>query len=149
MPTIWFVRLARRLPLHLAAAAVLLLAACARQPGYTPLSEDTMRDVLVDMHLADAVVEVAGGTMNQRDALRDSYTGEILEQRGLDRETFLRSYQYYVRRPEEMNRIYEQVIAALDKRLQEEQVRQPNRPPAEPPVTRTPEPPGAGKLNPR
>ncbi|MDX2286312.1 MAG: DUF4296 domain-containing protein [Bacteroidia bacterium] len=149
MNPIWFEKLIRQSLLPLAAAAGMLLAGCARQPSYTPLSEDTMREVLIDLHLADAVVEVAGGTMNQRDALRDSYTGEILEQRGLDRETFLLSYQYYVRRPEEMNRIYEQVIAALDKRLQEEQFRQPNRPPAEPPVTRTPEPPGAGKLNPR
>jgi hypothetical protein len=95
---------------------LLLVTACKRNTDKLPhgiLSPDQMKDILVDVHLAK-------GARTQQ-LLPDELTKnpdrvllEITRAHNTDTTAFQASYRYYVARPEQFKKIYEEVISAVE-----------------------------------
>ncbi|MCX7743655.1 MAG: DUF4296 domain-containing protein [Flavobacteriales bacterium] len=93
-----------------------LITACKKNTDKLPqgiLSADQMKAILVDIHLAK-------GARTQQ-LLPDEFMKnpdkvlfEITQAHHTDTITFQASYQYYVARPEQFQKIYKQVITAIE-----------------------------------
>lgn len=100
----------------LAVLFLLLITACKSNRDKLPqeiLSPDQMKAILIEVHLAK------GARMQH--LLPEEFTKnpdrvllEITEAHHTDTTTFQASYRYYLARPEEFKKIYEEVIAALE-----------------------------------
>lgn len=97
----------------------LLLNSCSHErmkarKGIIP--EDKMAELLIDTHLADAILFV---DISQTDIKRDRtlyYYPSILEKYGITKAQMDSSVAWYVRNPDAYARIYDQVIKDLEKR---------------------------------
>jgi hypothetical protein len=95
---------------------LLLVIACKRNTEKLPqgiLSPDQMKNILIDVHLAK------GARMQH--LLPEELTKnpervllEITLAHNTDTTTFQASYRYYVARPEQFKKIYEEVISAIE-----------------------------------
>lgn len=95
---------------------LLMVIACKRNTDKLPqgiLSPEQMKAILVDVHLAK-------GARTQQ-LLPDKLTKnpdrvllEITRAHNTDTAAFQDSYRYYVARPEQFKKIYEEVISALE-----------------------------------
>lgn len=85
-----------------------------REAAPPVLDERTMQAVLTDIHLADAWVEKGGGTLMERTMLREGVYDEVLARYDLDRETFYRSYRYYLEEAVTLDSIYVRMVRDLE-----------------------------------
>ncbi|WNJ19435.1 DUF4296 domain-containing protein [Pontibacter sp. G13] len=97
--------------------ACMALAGC-EEVVENHLSEKEMQDLLLQVHLTDAWVEVSKQPINVRKRMRAELYDDVLASRGLDRETFEQSYQYYLKHPTVMDSLYQFVIDSLNRRME-------------------------------
>lgn len=102
--------------------AAVLLVGC-RPKGV--MSPSKMRDVLYDLHHADAVLQLAGYNYGHDDAVAQYYN-EVLRKQGVTQAELDSSLVWYTAHPNRFQRIYPRLIARIQKeqelaKLQKEQ----------------------------
>lgn len=88
---------------------------CRREPE--PLSMDKMGHLLLEMHVAESYAQFApkdslNPGLKNRDSLARYYT-LILQENGLTEQQFKQSMDYYKKRPELLDSMYQQILADL------------------------------------
>ena len=95
---------------------------CNRQQQETTpgklLSPDSMVSILVDIHLAEAAANVTRINDVQSFKAQELYPS-IYKSHYTDSATFHNSFNYYLKRPEKLEAIYEKVLNELSKRESE------------------------------
>ena len=111
-----FLPLSSSLPFvkYLLLPALLFVSACsAITSEEPPISDSTMVEVLIELHLADARLDLQYELVP---AVRDS----ILFKHGLDEQRFLAILDYYADHPEEYSALYTTVLDRIsDERLRQ------------------------------
>jgi DNA integrity scanning protein DisA with diadenylate cyclase activity len=96
-----------------------LLAACNPASTETPegvLSDTLMRDLMIEFYMADAA-SMINQTENQFAQFRpELFYESALKQKGIDRETFIKSLEFYQQEPKKLEKIYESAISELAQR---------------------------------
>lgn len=85
------------------------------------IEEKQFVDLLIDIHLADAVVSNEGYKLINDSVKLDLYYDYVLKKHNISRNKFKQTVIYYTKKPNEYNKIYEQVLEKLSK--QEEEVK--------------------------
>jgi hypothetical protein len=80
------------------------------------IPQKQMIEVLVDIHVADAVVEQKYGTANPNLALTSALYSRIYQNYNITAAQYKTSYKYYEAHPKLMDDMYEQVITELSKK---------------------------------
>jgi len=103
--------------------ALLVLNSCAKNPSKSQpkiLSELKMVELLVDTHLADALLFVDNSRSDEKRDKALFYYPSVLEKHGITKARMDSSVVWYMRNPAAYARIYEQVIKNLEKRQADE-----------------------------
>ncbi|MEL6673804.1 MAG: DUF4296 domain-containing protein [Bacteroidota bacterium] len=82
-----------------------------------PADMQRMQEILRELHLADAWVELRSGSVGVRNRARAEVYDTILANFGHNRTTFYEDYQYYLQRPALLDTIYERLIQELDDKI--------------------------------
>lgn len=90
-----------------------MFMACQQSQEREIIPRKVMEEVLLEYHLADAIVDSKGGALVQRKILREELMDELLDKEGFNRDLFYRSYQYYLVRPVEFDSIYSNILERL------------------------------------
>ena len=77
------------------------------------LSSREMRDVMVDLHKTDAMLQMSGYRFNEYEE-RDRYYAAVLEAHGTTQAEFDSSLVWYTAHPQFFNKIYPKVLAKLE-----------------------------------
>ncbi len=80
------------------------------------IPQDKMIEVLVDIHVADAVVEHKYGADHPNPALTSALYKKIYINHGITAEQYKTSYKYYEMEPDMMNKMYDKVITEISKK---------------------------------
>jgi predicted ribosome quality control (RQC) complex YloA/Tae2 family protein len=108
-----------RKKIFLFAYILIILAACApddnKHRNTDMITEDKMVQLLVDIHLTDAVLSVIYRTKPKSDDATLRIYESVLKKHNTTREQFDRSIEYYSRHIEEYEKIYDKVIEELSK----------------------------------
>lgn len=95
---------------------ICLITACREETRpYLPV--EVMRDVLVEMHIADGYTERISKPIKYRNAFRGDLYQEVLAKHQLDETTFRETYDYYTAHPYEMDSLYQLIIEKLERQL--------------------------------
>ena len=96
------------------------LAGCSGMQKDTPpadlIAQGKMIQVLVDIHVADAVVENKSGAQNPNLPLTNALYEQIYKNHGITATQYKTSFKYYESHAELMDKMYEQVITELSKK---------------------------------
>ena len=95
-----------------------LVASCSIRPDNV-LSNKKMTDVLVDIHNAEGVLQVAGYNYGHDDEVK-AYYSDILQQHGVTQAQFDSSIVWYTDHPQYFQRVYPKVIKQLQQRHDDE-----------------------------
>ena len=95
-----------------------ILGSCNTSVIRTPkpknlLSQSEMAEVLADIHIAEANIQMAN---SEDDSIRQTYTNyynAVFEKHHITRETFIQSIGYYIKNPELLQNIYDNVTEIL------------------------------------
>lgn len=104
-----------------------VLMSCSRGDTGKPervVDEKKMVDVLLDVHLAEAVLTRTRGKGENVEEVTDAYYQKVFEKHNITKETFDTSMYYYQRNLEKLDVIYEQVITELNKMERERELKQ-------------------------
>lgn len=96
----------------------LSLSSCAFRPRGV-LSNKEMEDVLVDLHSAEGILQVAGYNYGHFDAC-NIYYGIILDKHGVTQAQFDSSLVWYTAHPQYFQSVYPKVLKRLQKRHDDE-----------------------------
>lgn len=96
---------------------LLILNACNKDQEKLPIQEAKMIDILVDVHLAEAAMQELSSVI--RDSIGEVYYGQIFEIHGITEEDFNKTLFLIKQDPKDMDRIYKDVLAKLDKKMEE------------------------------
>ena len=77
------------------------------------LSSRQMREVLVDLHKTDAIIQMQGIGFRDNE-IKDIYYAETLEKHGVTQAQFDSSLVWYTAHPQFFNKIYPKVLKELD-----------------------------------
>jgi hypothetical protein len=105
----------------------LTIASCSGSDSEKPdqvLDEKEMVDVLVDVHLAEAVLTRVRGKGENVEGLTNAYYQKVFEKHEINKKIFDTSMYYYQQNLGEMDEIYEQVITELNKMEREREQKQ-------------------------
>lgn len=80
------------------------------------LPEKKMVELLVDTHLADAILFVDKARVDEKRDKALFYYPSVLEKHGITKVQMDSSVAWYMRNPEAIARIYQQVVTELEKR---------------------------------
>ncbi|MFA6126648.1 MAG: DUF4296 domain-containing protein [Bacteroidales bacterium] len=80
------------------------------------LPEKKMTELLVETHLADAILFIENSRADEKHDKGLFYYPSILEKYGITKAQMDSSVSWYMRHPEAYSRIYDQVIKELEKR---------------------------------
>jgi hypothetical protein len=97
----------------------LLLVSCGKSSSRNRdgiLSEEKMTELLVETHIADAILLSDNSSADQKRDKGLFYYPSVLEKFGITKAQMDSSVSFYMRNPEAYARIYEQVIKSLEKR---------------------------------
>ncbi|MFW5975068.1 MAG: DUF4296 domain-containing protein [Bacteroidota bacterium] len=86
------------------------------------LSESEMVEVMVDVHLAEAVLTRKRGENQEVEDLSDKYYDEVFDKHNITKKQFDTSFSYYQQNLSNLQRIYEQVITELNKMQREREL---------------------------
>ena len=104
-------------------SAFLILASCnsdSRQKPAKFLDEKEFANLLIDIHLTDAVAEEkAKGEPKIENLLASKGLAQVLKNHNLSRIQFDSIFNYYVKDPEQLNGIYTKVIDELSRKQAE------------------------------
>lgn len=90
----------------------------SKEAGYDKIiPEDKMVGLLVDMHLTESVLTKDERSPDQKANLALSYYPSLLEKYDVTRAQVDSSVHWYTRHPKIYNRIYEKVVANLEKKV--------------------------------
>ena len=109
------------LPFVKACALLLLLLVASCKQKFPPVPSDVipvkkMENILIDMHISDAVAEVKTlGDINEK-RLSQQYYVQIFKNYGVTKEEFLKSYLFYENNPILLNQIYDDILGEISKR---------------------------------
>ncbi len=96
---------------------VFILAACKDNtpppPPDNALSERQFMEVMVDVHLVEAVVNQKFVKATDSTRIRDRYYAHLFDKHNITRTEFDSTFSYYLRHPGLMNKIYTQVHDSL------------------------------------
>lgn len=108
----------------------LTIASCSEGDTEKPdkvLDEKEMVEVLVDVHLAEAVLTRIRGKGENVEDLTNAYYQKVFEKHEINKKIFDTSMYYYQQNLGEMDEIYEQVITKLNKMEREREQEQKNK----------------------
>ncbi len=95
-----------------------LLAACSGSPKEAVLSKEKLADVLTDIHLAEAKInEKHIGSSDSALVLYQAIQQSIYKKHGVDSVQVNRSFEEYVKDPDEFLDMYEMVTNQLSKQV--------------------------------
>lgn len=100
---------------------ILLCTSCGshdEKPDYV-LSEEKMVDILVDVHVAEAILTRARSAGTDVKYISDDYYQKIFEKHQIDKATYDTSFAYYQDHLKQFDKIYEQTITQLNKMQRE------------------------------
>ncbi|HRH02075.1 MAG TPA: DUF4296 domain-containing protein [Bacteroidia bacterium] len=83
------------------------------------IGRDSMITVLIDIHIADAAVNLSSFNQQELPPDKEKLFREIYSKHGLTKAKFDSSFIYYSQHPELFEKIYEDVIIGLSKRQAE------------------------------
>lgn len=93
------------------------LIGCSNESSYKVpeglLSEDTLRQILLDMHIADATLNSLNLKSQYENFTPEGYYNKVLQKHNLTREIFDSSIAFYSRKPEHLDKLYESVLNEL------------------------------------
>jgi hypothetical protein len=98
------------------AFVIIIFASCAKDEVVIKKKEFT--DILIDLHLADAILDIKSFDFREDDGHWDYYTS-IFKKHNTNKDEFQTSLEYYIGKPEQFDEIYDDVIIRLEK-LKEE-----------------------------
>lgn len=104
----------RRIASYIIVLVAVLFSSC-RPSGV--LSSRQMRQVLVDLHRADAILQVAGYNYGHDEAVAKYYQ-HVLDQYGITQAQFDSSMVWYTDHPQLFDKIYPKVVAELEAQQQ-------------------------------
>jgi hypothetical protein len=104
---------------HFIPFVFLLFGACKNEYPSIPndvISMDEMKNILVEMHITDALAETkAQAGMDER-ALTVGYHAQIFKNHGISHNEFVRSYKFYENQPLLFNKMYDEILSELSRR---------------------------------
>lgn len=77
------------------------------------LSEDSLINVLVDIHMADAIISQSTFVNEEKKTFTYSAYGNIFKKHNISKTRFETSLGYYSASPDELHKIYEKVLAKM------------------------------------
>jgi hypothetical protein len=86
------------------------------KPPLDLIPQDKMVQILVDIHVADALVEHKCGPTNPNLPLTDALYNRIYQNYNVTAAQYKKSYKYYESHPSQIDAIYTQVITELSKK---------------------------------
>lgn len=95
-----------------------LLASCSlfsNKPDNL-IDKEKLVDVLVDVHMADAVVAVKGLRINRDSVLISLYYDDVMKKHNITRKQFDITIEYYSKHAEKYDKIYDEVLEILSKK---------------------------------
>ena len=84
-------------------------------PPEDVLTKEVFTQVMIDVQLIEGMKIHRLGPKREKNPDMELLYGVVLEEHEIDKEVFLKTYNYYKSRPEEMEIIYEQVLDSLSK----------------------------------
>ena len=97
----------------------ILLAGCKQKMAEVPkgyIGMDSMKVLLADMHIIDAVAESKAQMGMSEKMLAEEYYEQMFKNHGITRQKFVESYAFYEAHPELLNMMYEDILADISKR---------------------------------
>ncbi len=79
------------------------------------LHPDTMKQVLIDIHLAEAAIERKQIEGDSATILAQKYYNEIYAVHDITEEQFKKSFTYYRKKPKQFERMYKELIEDMSK----------------------------------
>ena len=98
------------------AMAGLLLASvvsCGPEPTPIPMDEDKLVEVLIDVHVAEAAVQMLRGAT--KDSVINAYYDQIFEIHGLSREDFETTMEILRTDPKRMEGLYSKIMNEMER----------------------------------
>jgi hypothetical protein len=96
----------------------ILLLSCSRgvpADNTAIISEEKMVNLLIESHLADAILSKDESSLDRRKDMALYFYPSVLEKYGVTRAQMDSSVSYYIRHPKVYLRIYDKVLAQLEK----------------------------------
>ncbi|MFA6400546.1 MAG: DUF4296 domain-containing protein [Salinivirgaceae bacterium] len=90
------------------------------------IDKNTMIEVLVDIHIADATLSIANLKINRDTNEIELYYGDVLKKHHITQNQIDNSLKYYTSRPKEFEKIYEKVsekLAKMESEFQQNQAK--------------------------
>ena len=75
-----------------------------------------MENILIDMHISDAVAETRSLGDGNEKKWSQQYYMQIYKNYGITKEEFLKSYLFYQNNPVLLNKLYDDVLSEMSKR---------------------------------
>lgn len=96
--------------------ALLFILACNTKTDREKkiLEDDQMVELLVDYHLIQSFHELKGLPQDTLNLYNNKHFNIILKEKGVSREDFQSTFDYYMQNPEDFMKVYEQVVVELD-----------------------------------
>ena len=104
---------------------LLLASACSKRDTEIPagvLTHDEMVRVLIDVHLLEAKIKKLYLSKDSSQVLYDHYEELLFADRGISRETYHRSMEFYMDEIGEMKSIYDEVTDSLLSRTKSQNI---------------------------
>lgn len=92
---------------------ILWLTACGSESYKMPIQKDKLKAVLIDVHLAESIIE--SETQHMKDSLAALYYPQIFEKHGVQSKDFDSTLSFLHQRPILMRDIYDEVIKDIEK----------------------------------
>lgn len=104
---------------YLAIVVLLALMQCTQeQKQEQVLSEGEMVDLLVELYLAEAKISLTGIRRDSANKLFLPYEESVVTSRGITDSTLNAAYNYYLQRPDQLEKILDAVMDTLNLREQ-------------------------------
>lgn len=104
---------------HIIPLLLLFLVSCKPKLPEVPkdvIPMETMKLILADIHLADAVAEAKTQVGANEKELVQKYDEQIFKIHGTTREEFVKSFSFYEQNPVLLNLMYDDILNDLSKR---------------------------------
>lgn len=97
---------------YIVIGGILVLASCKKEEVPLPLSEEQMIDILIDMHIAESMIEKL--PVLDRDTVGNVYYRMIYRQHGVSEADFDESMNILREDPERLDEIYSKILEELN-----------------------------------
>lgn len=77
------------------------------------ISEDTLKLILIDMHLAGSIINNSNETGLYQNKLKTKYTNDIFKKYHIDSIIYDSTIKYYSHNPELFDKLYEEIIKSI------------------------------------